>query len=115
MEHRARIRRLEDKEDLIDAVKAVVGREPTGIRQVLNLLAQPDILDYTIGYFDGAKSMGHVCRIFAEPWNCILEDEAKNETIRGVAWADEDPSLGVLLHEEWCDPCRNKVLGDHVG
>lgn len=115
MDRRARIRRLEDKEDLIDAIKTLTGREPSGIRQVLNLLAQPELLDMTIGFFDGAKTSGHTCRIFNEPWDCILEDEAKNETLRATFWMGEDGTIGPILHEEWCDPCRNRVLEDELG
>lgn len=113
MERRTRIRRLEDKEDLIDAIKAVVGREPAGIRQVLNLLAQPELLDMTIGYFDAAKSSGHVCRIFAEPWDCEMEDESKNETVRRFMISPD--GIGDALREEWCQPCREKVWGLQLG
>ena len=111
MDQRARIRRLEDKEDLIDAIKAVTGKEPPGIRHILNLLAQPDIIDMTVGYFDGAKGSGHTCQIFSEPWDCIMQDEAMNETIRSNEWLEDGTPIGTLLHEEWCDPCRQRVLG----
>lgn len=106
--HRARIRRLEEKEDLIDKIKEISGVEPPGVRHLLNLLAQPDVLDMTIGFFDGAKSMKHTCQIFADPWDCILEDEAKNDTIRGIGWMEDVPL--EALREEWCEPCRKKAL-----
>jgi hypothetical protein len=104
MDHRTRIRRLEDKEDLIDAIKSVAGREPPGVRHFLNLLSQPDVLPYTIGYFDGANEFRHTCQIFAAPWDCVMQDEALNETVRTVWDGDEE-----TRYADWCDPCRNAL------
>ena len=105
MEERERIKRMEEKEDLIDEIKATIGREPQGLRQILGLLSHPDVLETALIFLKGLDRK-HACLIYPSPWNCARESEAKYETVKwgwGVVGYND-----AEVHDSWCVPCQHR-------
>lgn len=109
MHERQRIKRLEEKEDFIDEVKAVHGCEPQGLRQILGLLSHPDMIGNTVQFFEAIEGLAgkNSCKHYEFPWDCAREAEAKYETIK-YGWVGA--GVGVGFDESWCEPCRKRVL-----
>lgn len=111
MDRRERVRRMESKEDLMDLIKSVAGREPVGARHILTLLTHADVVDAAIDFLKGAKQVDHQCSVYTEGgWSCIQEYEAKTETIWSPRHLAEFEASGIPFHEEWCDNCRQRYL-----
>lgn len=108
MSERDRIIRLNEKEDLIDEVKQIVGVEPPGFRQALAILAHPEIIQYSLAYFK-SHDKDHVCTRFESPWDCARESESNYKSII-YGWI-ASPSTRVIPGD-WCQPCRRKALGE---
>lgn len=106
---RERIKRWEEKEDLIDEIKSVLGHEPQGMRQFLALMTHPDLVDHVASYFKLLSNQAgkHACQLYEAPWDCAREAEAKYETIK-YGWLGA--GSGVGFDESWCEPCRQRVL-----
>lgn len=106
MNDRERFNRWNEKEDLIDRAKSIMGTEPMGIRQLLSLLAHPDMIEHTIKFFNSLDEK-HRCEIYDYPWSCAREAEAKYENLNfGWLGAGE----GVGFDDSWCESCRRRVL-----
>lgn len=111
MDRRERVRRMESKEDLMDLIKSVAGKEPAGVRHILTLLTHEDIVDAAVDYLNGSRRLNHRCTIYTEGgWSCIQEYEAKTETIWSPRHIAEDEAFGTPYHEDWCDNCRQRHL-----
>lgn len=104
---RERNDRWNEKEDLIDRIKSIAGIEPPGIRQLLIILAHPDMVQHTIRFFN-TRDVKNRCQLYDYPWSCAREAEAKYETIK-FGWLGA--GAGVGFDESWCQPCRDRVLG----
>lgn len=99
---------LQQKDELIDGVKELVGHEPPGIRVLLRVLAHPDLVQHTRRYFE-AHDRSTKCLTYEAPWSCAREAEANYENIK-YGWLGGAGGIG--FDESWCEPCRRKVLGD---
>lgn len=109
MEERERIRRWNDKEDLIDEVRAALGKEPIGLRQALAVLSHPEILEHTIKYFTSLDDNKHVCVKHAPPWDCAKETESRYDD--SDYWWLNSPHTKVIPGH-WCNPCRQQALNN---
>lgn len=102
---RERLDRWHEKEDLIDRAKSIAGTEPVGIRQLLALLAHPDMIEHTIKFFV-AQDEKHRCLVYSYPWSCIREADARYTNLKfgflGAGPGTVDPG--------WCENCQNKIL-----
>lgn len=111
MDRRERVRRMESKEDLMDLIKSVAGREPAGVRHILTLLTHDEIVDAAVDFLSGSKQVAHRCSVFTEgSWSCLQEYEAKTETIWSPRHMAVFEAAGVEYYEEWCDSCRKAHL-----
>ena len=111
MDRRERVRRMESKEDLMDLIKSVAGREPAGVRHILTLLTHDDVVDAAIDFLTSSKNVHPRCSIYTDgTWSCIQEYEAKTETIWSSKHMAEDEAYGASYHEDWCDNCRQRHL-----
>lgn len=105
MDERERIQRWNEREDLIDEVRATFGTEPANLRKVLMALAHPDVLEQTRRYFEGLGD-SHTCLNYDAPWNCASVTESNYEALV-VPWSG--PGTNTLF-DNWCDPCRARAL-----
>lgn len=111
MDRRQRVKRMQAKEDLMELIKSVAGREPAGVRHILTLLTHGEVVDAAIDFLKDSTRVDHRCTIYTEgSWSCIQEYEAKTETIWSPRHIAEDEAYGVLYHEQWCDNCRQRHL-----
>lgn len=102
---------MESKEDLMDLIKSVAGREPAGARHILTLLTHVDIVDAAVDYLTGSKRVYLRCTIYTSgSWSCVQEWEEKTATIWGPKRAAEDEAFNASFHEDWCDNCRQRYL-----
>lgn len=108
MTRRDDINRREDKEELIDYIKEVVGYEPPGIRALLRVLAHPHVIEHTNKYF-GPLDSRTMCTKYEAPWNCAREAEANYENIR-FGWLGAQNGIG-FDSATWCEACMRKVMG----
>jgi hypothetical protein len=99
---------LQQKEELIDGIRDLVGYEPPGVRVLLRVLAHPDLVQHTRRYFDELDTSTK-CIKYEAPWSCALEAEARYENIK-YGWMGGAGGIG--FDESWCENCRRKVLGD---
>lgn len=106
MEERERIQRWNDKEDLIDEVRAVLGVEPHGLRRAIAMLSHPEIIQHTIRYFSELDD-SHICIKYEEPWNCAKVSEVNYESVTPHWIASEQT---VVIGGDWCQPCRDRAL-----
>lgn len=108
MDRRERINRQAAKEDLVDNIVKIYGREPRDIRLVLTLLSHDDLIDEVVDYLQGAKIVEHVCVVYPEGgWSCSQEYEAKLETIWSGRYLGAEAS-SEAFYELWCEPCRRQ-------
>lgn len=111
MDRRERVRRMESKEDLMDLIKSVTGREPAGARHILTLLTHGDIVDAAIDYLSGSRRVDLRCTTYTSgSWSCVQEWEEKTSTIWSPKQLAEDEAFGTSFHENWCDNCRQRYL-----
>lgn len=94
------------KEDLVEAVKELIGVVPPDLRSTLKLLSHPHVLDHTIEYF-GALDLDQRCLHYEEPWDCELESQAKYETVY-YAWRG-DLTFTEEWKKNWCRNCRKRL------
>lgn len=106
MEERERIQRWNDKEDLIDEVRAVFGVEPGGLRRAIAMLSHPEVVQHTIEYFNALDDR-HVCVKYEFPWNCATVAEANYDSVTPHWIASERT---VVIGGDWCQPCRDRAL-----
>ncbi len=109
MEERERIAQWNEKEDLIDEVKALFGVEPQGFRQTLMALVHPEIIQHAIKYFKSLDD-AHVCIKYEAPWNCARAAQANYESL-APDWAGEGT---VVISGDWCQPCRRRAMGEEA-
>lgn len=116
MDRRERVRRMESKEDLMDLIKSVAGREPAGVRHILTLLTHREVVDAAVDFLASSKTVTHRCEIFTEgSWSCVQEAEAKTETIWSPTHLATFEAYGVPYFDAWCEPCRKLHLsGDET-
>lgn len=100
----------QQKEDLIDSIKELVGQEPVGLRVLLRTLSHPGVVTEVARYFAGLDTTNR-CTTYEAPWNCSKEAEARYENIK-YGWLGG--AGGVGFDESWCPNCRKKVMGDEV-
>lgn len=100
--------RLNEKEDLLDRINALVGRDIPEARLVLKLLAHPDVIEQTNRYFS-VLDPTTMCLNYTAPWNCAREADARYENMQH-GWIGG--ANGVGYSEWWCDNCRRKAMGD---
>lgn len=95
---------MDEKEELISEIEAVLGLIPSQTRLILNLLVHPDVIDYTKRYIK-AKDEAAKCTLFKPPWDCIKEAEARYENVSfgGVGGSD-------MEFDSWCVACRKRVM-----
>lgn len=105
MDERERIQRWNEREDLIDEVKATFGSEPGDLRRVLTALAHPDVIEYTRRYFVNLGNT-HTCLHYEAPWNCASVTESNYDALV-VAW--QGPGTNTIF-DEWCEPCHGRAL-----
>jgi len=111
MNHRERAQRMASKEDLMDLIKSVAGKEPAGIRHILTLLTHEDIVEAAIDFLEGSRRVDLRCTIYTSgSWSCIQEWEEKTSTIWSPRQLAEDEAFGTSFHEDWCDNCRQRYL-----
>lgn len=101
-----RLNRWNAREDLIDAITSTRGVEPPGVRQTLDALIHPDVIEEAIKYLQGLN-VKQTCLLYDQPWNCAREAEAKYMNIR-FGWTGGAGGIG--FDESWCEPCRERVL-----
>lgn len=106
MEERERIRRWNDKEDLLDEIKATFGVEPPGIRQALAILTHPEIIEHAMSYLKTHDNK-HVCTKYESPMTCDQEDDFRYESATRT-WLNSDSTVVIPGH--WCEPCRQQAL-----
>ena len=108
MDRRERISRQSAKEDLVDNINKIFGREPAELRHILSILCHEDLIDETIDYLKGAKTVEHVCIVYPEGgWSCSQEYEAALETIWSGRYLGAEAS-SAAYYELWCEPCRRQ-------
>lgn len=106
MSRRDRADHIEQKEDLIDRMKEIVGYEPPDVRPLIRLLAHPDMIEYTTAYFNSFDKES-MCLNYEAPWNCAREAEALYENIK-FGWLGGAGGIGYS--DAWCEPCRKRVM-----
>lgn len=106
MDERERINRWNEKEDLIDEVKALFGLEPQGLRRAIMVLTHPDLIEYTLKYFKSFDD-AHICIRYEAPWNCAQAAHANYESI-APPWIGSAKT--VVIGGDWCTPCRKHAL-----
>lgn len=95
---------VDEKEELVDRILHLYGREPDNLRPILNLLTVPSILPFTKKFVNGSDP-NTKCQFYTAPWNCALESEAKYENERH-GWLAQG---GELAYQWWCNNCRAKA------
>jgi hypothetical protein len=96
---------VEEKEELIEAIQEATGRLPNGTRLILDVLTQPDVIEFTKRFIQANDEAGK-CLNYQDPWNCAKEAEAKYRNIK-YGWLAGN---GVGFDESWCEPCRRRVM-----
>lgn len=94
---------MEEKLDLITKLQEIYGRIPVGTTEILNMIAHPQVIEFTKRYIS-AKDFSSRCTNYQAPWSCIREAEAKYENIK-YGWL----GAGAGYSEWWCENCRKKV------
>jgi hypothetical protein len=97
----------DEKEELIDQIQSVMGYSPIRLRELLNVLTQPGVIEFTKRYVS-AMDTASQCQKYKAPWSCAKEAEAHYKNIK-YGWLGA-PGSGVGFNESWCEPCRRKVL-----
>lgn len=98
----------DDKEELVEQIKEVLGYLPDGTRVILSAMCRPDVIDATKRYVS-RMDVASLCTNHKAPWSCILEAEARYENVK-FGWLGA-PTSGVGFAEWWCENCRKKVMG----
>ena len=97
----------DEKDELLDKLCEVTGFEPIGARRFLDLLVQPDLIEYT-KRFVVSRDEASRCQHYRAPWSCIKEADARYENIK-FGWLGAGPGN---YSEWWCNNCRRKVTED---
>jgi hypothetical protein len=100
--------RLNDKEDLIELMQTVVGRDIPGVREVIKLLSHPAVIEETNRYFS-VLNPATMCLNYQAPWNCAREGDARYENMQ-FGWVGG--ANGIGYSEWWCENCRKKAMGE---
>lgn len=105
MDERERIKIWNDREDLIDEVKATFGAEPANLRRVLAALSHPEVLQFTKQFFESLGDT-HTCLHYDAPWNCATVTESNYESM--IVEAGGPGSTTIF--DQWCVPCRDRAM-----
>jgi hypothetical protein len=97
----------DEKDELLEQLREVTGFEPIGARRFLDLLAQPDLIEYTKRFIHSRDEASR-CTNYKAPWSCIKESDARYENIK-YGWLG-GVNTGAGISEWWCENCRKKVM-----
>lgn len=96
---------MKEREELIDEMQSIFPRIPLNVREVLNMLTDPKVIEHTKRFIE-AMDVNSKCLNYQAPWSCILEAEARYQNIK-YGWLGGG---GTAYSEWWCDNCRKKVM-----
>jgi hypothetical protein len=97
---------MDEKSELIERIKEVLGVLPGNTSYILNVLVREDVIDATKAFIH-IKDEGSRCEKFPAPWSCAKEAEAMYENIK-YGWLGA--AHGIGYSEWWCEPCRKRVM-----
>ena len=101
---------MDEKEAVIKKVHRIIGHMPIGTRDLLNVLAHPDVIELTKAFLERMDTAS-ACQKYKAPWSCVKEAEAYYRNIE-FGW------VGASSHEHddsWCVSCWDKVKANKDG
>jgi hypothetical protein len=98
--------RVDEREELVDRILYLHGREPQNLRPVLNILVVPSVIPFAKRYINGKDSTSRCLYFPGGNWNCARESEAKIEHAKFDALLQG----GDIGYQWWCENCRTNAM-----
>lgn len=99
---------MDEKEELLDAIRSVFGFVPPGTRMVLRCLTHRHVVGFAQAYLHKYGRCGR-CANYPPGWSCAQESASNAELY-------VDPVMGlpfnadISLDERWCENCHYRIL-----
>lgn len=99
---------IESEAQLLGKLEKVIGYVPIGTKDLLQVLAHPDVIDLTQVYLD-VRRLDSDCDYYDRGWTCIKEAQARAE-----AMVRAKVDVTYILPIPWCPKCTARAESEQL-